>query len=72
MEPFKYNHLNSLSMPSLEQGISLSDTFMRNIHSSLSERGDASVIGEFYQNLFLPLRQFKTIQDQMTVDFSLL
>lgn len=70
MEPFKYNHLNSLSMPSLEQGISSSDTFMRNIHSSLSERGDASVIGEFYQNHFLPLRQFKTIQDQMTVDFS--
>lgn len=42
MEPFKYNHLNSLSMPSLEQGISSGDTFMRNIHSSLSERGEAT------------------------------
>lgn len=72
MEPFKYNHLNSLSMPSLEHGISSGDTFMKNIHSSLSERGDASVIGEFYQNLFLSLRQFKTIQDQVTVDFPLL
>lgn len=42
MEPFKYNHLNSLSMTSLEQGISSGDTFLRNIHSRLSERGEAT------------------------------